>query len=1469
MTKKQKLSRDEQEKAEMEKMQKRVENLLPQKADLPASISIQQAEELKLRVHELEVQLEQQSERADEKISAFAQKTNMHSVSSKNEQPDRVPEIHTPKANIAFLIALLLSVAHFIAAVYYLYLGWTSAFSQFHTLAIISSALGVLFGVSSVLSRRGQPILGIILVLGGVAAAYPPLSLLAIGVGLVLGPALMIAGPMIAFQVLPQKSGWMMTAITFASGLVMLLLDIFGSTARPSLPGIFIPLLAASVVGILAYFLVRQFRDYSLRAKLILAFSFTAISALLVTSFILYNNLKKQSLQEFRNTASTAATLAALQQNGDQYAEISSAEDPLYEKFRVQNLKIRRANPQFIYVFTVSKDEKGLYFVVDAGDPGEENIAAFGERYDDPSATLSNNYDTMTKAIADPDIYTDQYGSFLAGYAPIFASDGRRVGLIGVDIDANTLIQKQRQLLNQILINAILTGLISIALGYLFGNLLVKPVENLTSDTRKFADGDFSFRTNISTKDEVGKLSLSFNYMADQIQALVSGLEKRVADRTYDLELASEVGRTIAEKVDNLSVMLTDATEMIRARFNLYYTQVYLLDPSGQTITLRAGTGAVGQQLLQRGHHLLVSSSSLNGRAVSEKKPVIVADTAKNDSFLPNPLLSRTRSEMAIPLLVGDKVLGVLDMQSETPNALNEDNLAAFQVLAGQLSVAIQNATLFAQSEEARKQVEENVRQIATVGWQDFLNGTDRGEKIGYVFDQTEVKPLERKSSTKSDNALSVPITVTGATVGTIQVAQDEREWTVSENLIIRSTADQLAQHIENLRLLSQAEKYRQEAEQTTRRLTREGWQGYLQTRNTLAAGYSFNPNEVKTENEEIETVSSSTLSLPITVRDEAIGELMINAENIDHQAIDEIFSAVAAQLGDQIESLRLLEETEVSRSELQHGEARLRTLIENAPEAIVVIDLNTGLFADPNGNAMKIYGLSREKLIKVGPAQMSPPFQPDGRDSNEKAMEKINEAMQGGAPVFEWMHRNAQGIDFPCEIRLVRLPGEQPLVRASVTDITERKKSQDTIARRAAELQTVATVSTTASTALNPDELLQTVVDLTKERFNVYHTHIYLADDSWNTLLLAAGAGNVGRQMVNTGHAIQMDTETSLVARASRERKSIIVNDVRSEAGYLPNPMLPQTRSEMAVPMIAGDKVIGVFDVQADIVDHFTDEDANIYATLASQVAVALQNARLYVELAATVTQLRELDRLKSSFLANMSHELRTPLNSILGFADVMLEGLDGTLTPYMDNDLKLIQKNGQHLLHLINDVLDMAKIESGKLNLIIEKFNLYEIMEDVSNITSSLAHEKDIFLHINADADHEVEINADRNRLRQVMINLITNAMKFTEKGKIAIHIEREENNVLISVKDTGVGIHPSQLEAVFQEFTQVDSSTTRKAGGTGLGLPISRRLIEMHGGRLWAESTGIDGEGSTFYVFLPIEAKVIDSEPVTRKK
>jgi signal transduction histidine kinase len=303
----------------------------------------------------------------------------------------------------------------------------------------------------------------------------------------------------------------------------------------------------------------------------------------------------------------------------------------------------------------------------------------------------------------------------------------------------------------------------------------------------------------------------------------------------------------------------------------------------------------------------------------------------------------------------------------------------------------------------------------------------------------------------------------------------------------------------------------------------------------------------------------------------------------------------------------------------------------------------------------------------------------------------------------------------------------------------------------------------------------------------------------------------------------------------------------------------------DISQPLVVRGEPIGQLAVAG--LGEVSPEVSDLLAAVAAQASVHLEALRLTEELQKRAAELQELDRLKSSFLANMSHELRTPLNSILGFSDVMLEGIDGPLTEYMENDLRLIQKNGQHLLSLINDVLDMAKIESGRMNLHPERFKVREVFDEVVSITSSLANDKKLQVLVEPDSDDEVEISADVTRMRQVVINLVNNAIKFTEKGQICLRVDRlDADKVMIRVKDTGIGIPASHIESIFQEFSQVDTSTTRKAGGTGLGLPISRRLVEMHGGRMWAESSGIPGEGSTFYVELPLEAR-IEAEKTTK--
>jgi len=234
------------------------------------------------------------------------------------------------------------------------------------------------------------------------------------------------------------------------------------------------------------------------------------------------------------------------------------------------------------------------------------------------------------------------------------------------------------------------------------------------------------------------------------------------------------------------------------------------------------------------------------------------------------------------------------------------------------------------------------------------------------------------------------------------------------------------------------------------------------------------------------------------------------------------------------------------------------------------------------------------------------------------------------------------------------------------------------------------------------------------------------------------------------------------------------------------------------------------------------------------------------------TAEKLKEVDRLKSEFLANMSHELRTPLNSIIGFSRVILKGIDGPITDLQKTDLEAIYQSGRHLLELINDILDQSKIEAGKMEYTFEPTDLMEIIRGVMSTSIALVKDKPIELQQQLPETLPTII-ADSRRIRQVLLNLMGNAAKFTEQGFISLSAWADEEWVTIAVQDSGVGIPKERYSAVFTPFEQVDSSSSRRFGGTGLGLPVSKRFVEAHGGSIWFESEM--GVGSTFYVKLPI--------------
>ena len=352
--------------------------------------------------------------------------------------------------------------------------------------------------------------------------------------------------------------------------------------------------------------------------------------------------------------------------------------------------------------------------------------------------------------------------------------------------------------------------------------------------------------------------------------------------------------------------------------------------------------------------------------------------------------------------------------------------------------------------------------------------------------------------------------------------------------------------------------------------------------------------------------------------------------------------------------------------------------------------------------------------------------------------------------------------------------------------------------------------------------------------------------------MILRAGAGDIGQLRVLEGRSIRFNAD-SLVARTARTRKGFIENDARKVVDFLPHPLLPDTRAEMAIPLIVGSRLIGVMDLQSDKVGFFSEEAMQVQRTLASQIAVAVQNATMYAVQVETSSKLREVDRLKSEFLASMSHELRTPLNSIIGFADVLLEGLDGDLNERMEQDVGLIKDSGTHLRDLIGDILDMSKIEAGRMELRYEEIDVRQLAHDILATANPLVQEKQLELILDLDDDVST-ITADRTRLRQVLWNIMGNAIKFTEKGSVTLAMKLKKDMVKVIIQDTGIGIKPEDMNVVFEQFQQVDGSLNRSVGGTGLGMPITKKLVELHGGQIGVDS--VPGQGSTFWFTLPIE-------------
>jgi signal transduction histidine kinase len=420
------------------------------------------------------------------------------------------------------------------------------------------------------------------------------------------------------------------------------------------------------------------------------------------------------------------------------------------------------------------------------------------------------------------------------------------------------------------------------------------------------------------------------------------------------------------------------------------------------------------------------------------------------------------------------------------------------------------------------------------------------------------------------------------------------------------------------------------------------------------------------------------------------------------------------------------------------------------------------------------------------------------------------------------------------------------------VTSLAQREQG---LRESVEELRALGEVTQAVNSTVDLETVLTTIVAKATQLSNTEAGAIYVLDDSMQEYRLRATYG-LDDSLVAELRNSHIRVGQTAISEAVERRMPLQVPDVLDDPSVTLDVIVRAGfRALLYVPLLGTEKIVGALVVRRKQPGEFPKNTVELLQTFAAQSVLAIQNARLFGEIEEKGRQLAEASQHKSQFLANMSHELRTPLNAILGYTELIADGVYGPPSEKMLTVLKRLESSGRHLLGLINDVLDLSKIEAGHLTLDLGDYSMQDVAHTVHSAIEPLATDKKLAFNLDL-ATNLPPGRGDGRRLTQVLLNLVGNAIKFTDTGEVRIEASAQNGSFLLSVSDTGPGISPADQAKLFQEFQQADNSLTRKKGGTGLGLAISKRIVEMHGGKIWIES--LLGQGTTFFVTLPLKVE-----------
>ncbi len=1003
----------------------------------------------------------------------------------------------------------------------------------------------------------------------------------------------------------------------------------------------------------------------------------------------------------------------------------------------------------------------------------------------------------------------------------------------------------------------LLAGLVLSALGALaLARGMVRPIRTLDEGAQRIGAGDLERQIDVRTGDELEGLAAQFNRMTAQLRESYAGLERKVDERTRELQSSLEQQTAISEILRVISSSPTDVQPVLQA---VAERAAHLCDAPYARIMLVEGgvlrpASEYSSQPVPVASAVPLDRTSVTGRAVTDLKTVHLADIAPIiDSEFPGAKVNferlGMRTALAVPLMREGGAYGAIFLYRTEPRLFSPDQVALVETFAQQAAIAIDNVRLFNETREALEQQQASAEVLRVIS--------------SSVADTAPVFQRIAESCRRLFDGSVVGINLVGEDglihVGHYDGPNQEAFRKLFPSPLSRDSSTGLA--ILERRVVHYPDVMNgPDVPEYTRRSSAATGERSLLFAPMLWEGRGI--GAIVVARRTVRPFSDKEIALLKTFADQAVIAIQ-NArlfnetkEALEQQtAIAEILRVISSSPTDVQPVLDAIAERaarfcDASAASMYLTEGNvLRHLASKGPSPDPVRHIEA---LPIDRNSISGRALLEHRTIQVEDMLAIAGEYPLSFDLAHRLGHRtvvVLPLYREGQPVGTILLRRQEVRPFnEREIGLLQTFGDQAAI--ALENVRLFNETKEALEQQRASGEVLAAIS---SSIADTTPVFERILASCERLFAGKVGQINVIEDDGMVHMAAYNGGN--REEVAKHFPFPLDassaTGVAIATRTVLHYPDIEVDasvPARARAGWSTEGL----RAVIVAPMMWEGTGVGAVFVGREHPGAYSDKDIALLRTFADQAAIAIQNARLFREIQDKSRQLEIANKHKSEFLANMSHELRTPLNAIIGFSEVLLERLFGDLNDKQQDYLQDIHSSGRHLLNLINDILDLSKVEAGRMELELSTFDLPSAISNAMSLIRERAQRHEIALSVDLDPQLG-EIVADERKLKQILLNLLSNAVKFTpDGGRIEVGARGGEREISISVHDTGIGIAAADQEAVFEEFRQVGRNYTSKQEGTGLGLALTRRFVELHGGTIHVESEL--GKGATFTFKLP---------------